>query len=268
MKLGICEWSLPVTGPGSVRMASDLGFEGLALPVGVYETGYCLGNKYIQRCYLDEAKHYNIRFTSLSVADVWRFCMYGQEGSEERKVADQAVKIAIDAAADMEIPLVFIPCVGKSDISDEDTMQRAAARFQQICDYAKPKEVTVCCENVLDARNNRKLIELVSKDNFKIYFDTQNPNGYHGHDCAAIIRELGANLAETHVKDGTAGQIGTALIGEGTSDFASSMAALKEIGYDGYLVSENNYFQNPLREIAEDPFDLIRKDVETLKKYL
>lgn len=55
------------------------------------------------------------------------------------------------------------------------------------------------------------------------------------------------------------------LLGQGITEFQESVQAIKEIGYAGWIISENFYCRPNLMTDGEGPVSLAEKDVETLK---
>lgn len=97
----------------------------------------------------------------------------------------------------------------------------------------------------------------------RLLFDSQNYSVF-GHDYAVDVLQthwdkLGNHL---HVKDG--GDMGTMLLGTGSSPFTQIMDVLRKRGYAGTIVLENNYVGLPLCAQAQDPFELVERDMQTV----
>jgi L-ribulose-5-phosphate 3-epimerase len=61
-----------------------------------------------------------------------------------------------------------------------------------------------------------------------------------GYDPVAAVRALGKHLFHVHLKDiRAAGKHETCALGDGLLDVAAVLAALREVGYDGYLSVEH-----------------------------
>jgi sugar phosphate isomerase/epimerase len=61
-----------------------------------------------------------------------------------------------------------------------------------------------------------------------------------GYDPVAAVRALGKHLFHVHLKDiSAAGKHETCALGDGLLDVAAVLAALREVGYDGYLSVEH-----------------------------
>ena len=266
VKIGICEWSLPVPGPHNCRYLSELGLEGMTLDIGSYERNFPLSNKRIQDSYLEEAHKWSIEFPSIAVNDLCNYGMTSEKGTKNREIALSAIYKCIDAAETMTIPVVFLPSFFESDIKKEKDLWLTADCIRLACEYAEGRNITVCTENVLSSEDNLKLIDLVDSKTFKIYFDTQNPYLNKGYYVPDLIIQLAQYIREVHVKDGMDGDLSGALLGKGKTDFYQSMQALRKINYANWLVIENYYSCKPLSDLYDDPFELLKIDIDILKR--
>ena len=48
-KIGIVEWAFPFPGPYGLKIAAELGLQGMQLDFGDYETGFQLSNRHRRR---------------------------------------------------------------------------------------------------------------------------------------------------------------------------------------------------------------------------
>jgi sugar phosphate isomerase/epimerase len=73
-----------------------------------------------------------------------------------------------------------------------------------------------------------------------------------GYDPAAAVRALGRHLFHVHLKDiRAAGKHETCQLGTGLLDVPAVLAALREVGYDGYLSIEHEPDDyDPLEEVV------------------
>jgi len=84
-----------------------------------------------------------------------------------------------------------------------------------------------------------------------------------GLDTPAGYRALHGRMAAIHFKDPAvfgAENKTDAAIGEGVLDIPACLAALDELGYDGYLVLENEC-------VSDNPTETMRKGIEYLRKH-
>lgn len=66
------------------------------------------------------------------------------------------------------------------------------------------------------------------------------------------------------MKDGFT-EMSTHMLGEGGSGFYQTVDAIKQSGYEGWIFVENYYDQDRLGAMR-NPYGLLRRDVETIKK--
>ena len=106
---------------------------------------------------------------------------------------------------------------------------------------------------------------MVDRNNFYLYFDSQNYNVFRGYSEISILEGLYPRMCnQLHVKDGEVMSGG--LLGTGPSNFHATMEWLGKHNYTGYILLENYYDVLPLRLQNENPYKLLRQDIATLKK--
>jgi sugar phosphate isomerase/epimerase len=154
-------------------------------------------------------------------------------------VAGQArhdVVRAIDWAAELGAGAILIPSFGRAELNEEADIDRAAAAFRPLCELAGERSLLLCYEGTLPATRIRLLAERIASRAFGCYFDLANPVT-RGLDSATEIRTLGELVRRVHFKD-TLIEAGDCPPGLGRVDYAASFDALREIGYDGWVVLE------------------------------
>ena len=98
-------------------------------------------------------------------------------------------------------------------------------------------------------------------DRIGVAFDT-GWAGTQGFDAPATIRELGDDLLEVHLKDvESSGEHETCALGEGVVDIEGCVAALRDVGYDGWVTIEHEPFDR-------DPLPELRTSRERLREWL
>ena len=117
----------------------------------------------------------------------------------------------------------------------------------------------------MTASEFKTMHEMVDRKNFYLYFDSQNYNVFRGYSETAILEGLYPYMCnQLHVKDGE--EMSGGLLGTGPSDFFATMEWLDKHDYTGYILLANYYDQLPLRLQNENPYELLRQDICTLKK--
>ena len=154
-------------------------------------------------------------------------------------VAEQArndVARAIDWAAELSAGAILLPFFGRAELVEEPDVDRAAAAFRPLCEPAAERDVVLCYEGTLPATRIRALAERIASRAFGCYFDLANPVT-RGLDSATEIRALGELIRSVHFKDARV-EAGDCPPGLGWVDYTASFEAIREIGYDDWVVLE------------------------------
>lgn len=269
IKVGICEWSIPqsMRGPSCCKVAKDMGLDGLELDLGEAEDNFSLANPYVLDAYAQARDYYGVEFSGIAVNVSNFYKMTTPKGDPGKEIVEYAIRLGIDSAAKLNIPLIHVPSFHESDITNDEQLKNTAECLQAACDYAADKNVIVCTENHLGSEEQLREIEMVDRDNFKIYFDSQNYQLNAGFYTPEMIPPIKDYIVETHVKDGC-DIISSRLVGHGSCDVFKTLEILFGLGFNGWVVLENYYAKEPLYTRGSDPFDLMRQDVEIVKKWL
>lgn len=265
IKIGICQWSLPIEGPYSCKIVSELGIEGIQLDIGRYNRGFQLSKRVVQEAYLELAEEFGITYPSIAITELDNFSMTHPISVKEMEIANTAINKAIEAAEAMKIPIVMIPSFERSNIKTEEDFDNAINVLKRACEYAQDKGIIIATENLLPVDKIFELFEKVNYSNLKLYFDTQNHYLHKGYNIPKMLEELMSLICQIHVKDGKNSDLSGALLGEGETGFYKSMEVIKKSNYSGWVISENYYDREPLSLQNEDPIELIKQDVKTLK---
>lgn len=159
------------------------------------------------------------------------------------------IRQCLEWAADLGAPVILVPFFAKGEIVTEADFDRAVSGFRELCGLAKSKGVTLCYEGTHCAGDIRRLSEKVGGDAIGCYFDLANVV-WRGMDTATEIRGLGRLIRQIHIKD-TNVRPGDCRPGLGRVNYAESAKALREIGYDGWLVMET----------PPGPAELVKRDI-------
>jgi len=252
-------------GPYALKLASELGIQGIQLDIGTNERGFLLSYTVVQEAYLEMSKKFDVQITSLAVRELDNYGLTRENGTKEKEIAIESVMTAIDIADAMGINNVMVPSFEDGDIKTKKDFNRVAECLQQACDKALNKNITISTENLLSIEENKELFSVVDRPNFTLYFDTQNYYLRKKYNAAEMVEELFPLICEVHAKDGKGGFLSGALLGEGDSNFFETLETLKENDYDGWILLENYYDQEPMSLTGKDPIYLLKKDIAILK---
>jgi len=266
VKLGICNFCVPGTGIFAPRFVAEAGLDGMSIEYGTLAKSFPLSSRRMQDEYLDAQQRFGIQYPNIGLSDFDYTPIHAPKGHPAHEVARRMFTGAIEAAARMEIPLVFASSFMASEIKTDEQLERVAELYRFVCDAAGDKGIRVASENMLTPARQRQLVQAVSRENFGIFYDSNNAFHFLGLDQVQTLRETYDLLVpQLHVKDGKKGELGSALLGSGDAGFRGVMQELGKRGYEGWLIIENAYEQLPLRAAMEDVFDVFHKDVALLK---
>jgi sugar phosphate isomerase/epimerase len=164
---------------------------------------------------------------------------------------------SIDAAKELGARVILVAFFGKGDLQVDGKLKNAdvdvvVKRIKAAAPRAKDAGVILAIENYLTARDNLKILERIDHDSVRLYYDVGNSTKM-GADVPAEIRLLKDRIVQFHFKDNPH------YLGEGNIQFAPIAAAIKEIGYKGWIVLETT---NPSRDGVADG----RRNAEFVQK--
>lgn len=270
-KFGVCEWSFPCWGPLSIKMASEAGFTGMQLgDAGGSLHSYPLTDKRVQDSYLEAAEKYGVELQSIHLYTL------GHQGyvrssfnSPEGKICRESIKNGIIAASQMHIPTVIVDGMRMNTRAKRQhvfDMERYAAELADV--YG----VNIAMETDMTLEEHLQFLDALH-GKVTLCFDTHNPVMYGTGKPADLIRALGRErMDHFHMKESRPNKDGyitvetpIVLLGQGITQFQDSVQAIKDIGYEGWIISENFYYRPNLMIKGEDPVSLAKKDVKTLR---
>ncbi len=160
------------------------------------------------------------------------------------------IGVAIEWAVKLGAKVVLLPFFGQNDPKGKpDQLKRVAELLRPLCKRAAGRGVCLCFEGTLAAEDFHEMAGLIGSDEgFGVYFDVANVV-WVGLDGPEQIRKQASLIRQVHMKETKVGT-GDVRPGRGRVDYAASAAALREIGYDGWLMLETP--RGTEEEIAED----------------
>ncbi|MFB3881798.1 MAG: sugar phosphate isomerase/epimerase family protein [Armatimonadota bacterium] len=145
--------------------------------------------------------------------------------------------------------VILFPMIKHTDQSEESAMQLWRDGFSAALSRSSGAKAKVGMESVgrvgRSAEQMLEVIESVDSPDLGVYFDVGNAD-YQSFDPIDQISKLGRHIFQIHVKE-----IG-AEMGEGKLDFPAIFAAIKGIGFDGYLMLETEAGDDPAANAARN----------------
>lgn len=231
---------------GSCRIglvdARTAGLDGVEIGVGGPADTLQIADPAVRQRYKDEMKQ-----TGLVISSFMMGLLNGNPlASDPRGPA--WLEQSIDAAKDLGAGVILVAFFGTGSLLDGDRQLKQAdvdvvvERLKAAAPRAKQAGVVLAIENTLSAKQSIEILDRIGQDSVAIYYDVGNSTRM-GYDVPAEIRLLNRRIAMLHFKDGPK------YLGEGEVKFEPVAAAVKDIGYQGWIVMETS---NPSKDAVAD----------------
>ena len=267
-----CEWAFPCWGDMSVKMASEAGFTGVQLGDGGGSMqGYPLRNKKIQDYYLEAGAKYGVSFPQIHLYTLGHQGYYRSSPKSPRgQICRESIRQGVIAASEMGVPVVCIDAMRLNDPAKKQNALDAAAWAVKMGDEYG---VSIAMETDLTLAGHFDFLDRF-EGRLKLCFDTHNPCMYGTGYPPDMIRALGSErMDHFHIKDNGGNEDGYITVesplvpfGTGITFFRESAQAVKDIGFSGWIVSENMYYHPSMMEGAADYVEAAARDVKALKE--
>jgi sugar phosphate isomerase/epimerase len=198
----------------------------------------------------------NVRIPSVGFGVLNQGGLAGTPDQIPRAVA--TLRAAIEIAVDLGATVVMLQHLGANAISGPEKVAQVVDGLRALVPDAEARGITLALEDLLDAHANLAIINEVGSPALKVYYDVCNTWG-SGHDVPADIVRLGKHIAQVHFKDRDASG-NPCHLGRGIVDVGACAEALREIGYDGWLLLET--------PAEDDPIGNGRRNLEYLRRFV
>ena len=250
--VGICDWSLKVKGRKSLELAGSIGLDGVQIsPLEAAEV-LSYSTRAEQKMYAAAVKDTGVRIASVGLNVTNKYPL-----ATDPRGPGWLIQ-TIDAAAAMGCKATLLAFFGNGALMDGNTkklkkkeIDSVVGRLKDAAPHAKSKGVYLGLENTLSARDNITIMDRVGSDYVQVYYDIANSTK-NGYDVPAEIRMLKGRICEFHFKN-TDG-----VLGESGVKCEPIAEAINEIGYEGWLVLERSFGDDPLAYFKQNA-DYIRK---------
>jgi L-ribulose-5-phosphate 3-epimerase len=221
--------------------AKKAGLDGVEIRVGDAAEKLEIADPAVRQRYKEQMKETGLVISSLMMGLLNSYPL----ASDGR--APAWLEQSIDAAADLGAKVILVAFFGKGNLLENRRIKKAdvdvaVARLKEAAPRAKQAGVILAIENTLWAAQNAEILERIGHESVQVYYDVGNTTNL-GYDVPAEIRFLKGRIASFHFKDGRN------YVGEGKVKFRPIAAAIREIGYQGWIVMETT---NPSRDGVAD----------------
>lgn len=144
----------------------------------------------------------------------------------------------IEQGSKIGVKRILIPFLGNSEIKSQQEKKEIIKNLQPCLQKAEQYNIELSFETSLGAVELREFIEQFQHPLVKAYYDTGNRTTFVGDKVPEEIKELGGLISGVHIKDRKFGATTSYPIGRGATPFLEIFKALREINYQGPLISE------------------------------
>lgn len=243
MKIGMNSGTFPatMTPDQKVEATARVGATGLELNIDANQLWTQRLDHAARKALRQQATDAGVEITSLCMNAHWVFNL----ASPDVRIRDLGVSLLLDAIAmaeELGAGAILVPGCDQ-DQSPENKWDLFRDGVVQAIGPAQNAGVKLALEAVGKPLlfDTAKLLEMIDDCGgaavLGIYLDVGNSTS-GGMNPADEIRASGDRTVLTHVKDWNPADRNERLLGAGAVDFPASLAALREIGYDDYLLVE------------------------------
>lgn len=232
--------------------AARLGFDGVELNVGGDYADTMLWDADGRKKLKNWSERSNVELASVCIGAMWQISLANPDPdvqSEAKTIIADTVKFCRELGA--EFILVPITPFREGDLTPEQSVKNWIEGLKPCASVAEEYDVILAIENVgggvcPSAKRQMEIIEGVNSPFVQAYYDFGNGLSL-GNDPVEEIELLDKQIAAVHAK-----APGGTYLGEGDLDFDAVADALKEIGYDGYIILETRATDNPARAASKN----------------
>ena len=229
--IGITDWNLRLAAnPDAIPLAAKLGFDGVQISCGrrLVDDKMPLDNpEVIARC-LALSKQHKMPIIG-TCAD-----RLHENGLKSDPLAVRWVRDSIRLTHAVGTRVLLLPFFGKWALSTRAEMDYTGDLLRDLAGEAEKANVILGLENTISAEDNVRIMDRARSKNVLVYYDVGNSTNA-GFDILKEIRWLGKDrICQIHLKDNPN------YLGEGKLKFVPIMAAIREIGFEGWAVLETD----------------------------
>ncbi len=234
IRIGTCMMGL--------EQAKQAGFDGVEVREGTTADTLEIAAPATLKRYQEQMKQTGLPITSIMMG------LFNQCPLATDPRAISWMKQGIDAAKELKAQNILLAFFGKGDLLEggvlkEAEFKAAAEKIKAVAPAAKEAGVTLAIESFLNADQLLRMLDLIGHESVGIYYDVYNTGKTKKYDSPAEIRKLKGRIAQVHYKNGSQ------YLDADKPHFEVVTAALKEIGYKGWITLETS---SPSKNPVED----------------
>jgi sugar phosphate isomerase/epimerase len=237
LRLGSCMIGL--------EQAKQVGLDGVEVNVGGAADQLQIADPAVRQKYKDQMKSTGLVISSLMMGLLNSYPL----ASDPRGPA--WLEQSIEAAKDLGAKVILVAFFGKGSLLENGQVKKAdvdvvVERLKAAAPKAQAAGVILAIENTLSAQQNAEILDRIGHDSVRVYYDVGNTTN-QGYDVPAEIRFLKDRIVIFHFKDNPH------YLGEGKVQFPAIATAIRDIGYQGWIVLETvSPAKNPVADATRN----------------
>jgi sugar phosphate isomerase/epimerase len=240
LKIGVTDWNLRLASQlEAVRLASELGFEGVEISLGrrPVDGRLPLADPAIQEQYRIAARDHRIALAGTCL-DILHVNYLKSDKLGLKWLAD-----GIQITRDLGAGRMLMPFFGKGALETQSEREYVGDALKELGREAEKAKVVLGLENTCSARDNAAIMERSGSTAVQVYYDVGNSTN-QGYDIYEELRWLGARrICQIHLKDGKG------YLGEGNIRFSDVINLIRDLGFSGFANLET---PAPSGDVAAD----------------
>ena len=255
MQIGLTQCTSASSGTGLLDRVAELGRHGAEPMVFPADCEYLNWTPAENREFLDKGRAVGVSVPTVGMAVFTADDALIDPAGHGRAVDVISRSLCFSAAVGADVMMLC-----NFFASNPDTAEKRARTLDvlhRVAPTARDLGVTVGLESPLPAHELARMVDAVGSGHVGVYYDVGN-SVYLGYDPAAEIDLLAGRIVGMHMKD-TDKTLGDSHLGKGRVDLAAAVAAMRRVGYDGWLMLETN---------PGDGDAAVRDDIRVLRSLL
>lgn len=258
LKVGVMIESFRLGVKKGIRKAAELAADGFQIYVTQGEMAPWNLTQTGRREFMSFVRHQGLMVSALC-ADFGGGGFAGEEGLEERI---DKTRQALDLSRDLGVPIVTTHVGVVPGDEKEARLKMMREALAEVGDHALKVGSVLASETGLESgKDLADFLKSLHNEGIRVNYDPGNLL-VSGFDEVQGVRDLGDYIVHTHAKDGvrTAEGRGEEVpLGAGGVRWEEYLAALEEVGYQGFFTIE--------REVGDDPAKDISDAIAFLRKF-
>ncbi len=228
-RVGAMDGTIGQGGPEALAVAKEIGLEGVQIDAGGAAEKLRTSQPEVQARYKEAMEETGVVVSSICMG------LLNSNPLVSDPRAPGWISDTIEAAANLKAKVILVAFFGRGTLRTQEEKDKAAEVLKPLAPKAQKAGVILGLENTLSAEDNVRIVDKVQSPAVQVYYDVANST-FNGYDVPKEIRLLGDRICEFHFKDNT-------LLGQGKVGYPAIRDAVREIGYQGWIILEG---ANPL----------------------